>query len=96
MNKRTLPVVLVSSLVVLLAVSIVWAQSSTSFDLSWYVMAGGGARADSVAHAMNGTLGQGAVGLSDSTSFQMQSGYWYGASLPRYRVYLPLVLRSYP
>ena len=96
MTKRIFLVVLVSSLVVLLAVSIAWAQSSTSFDLSWYVLAGGGSKADSAAYAMNGTLGQGIVALSDSASFQMQSGYWYGVWLPKHRAYLPLVVRGYP
>jgi hypothetical protein len=96
MNKRTFLVLLTGLLVVLAAVSIAWAQTSSSFDLSWYVLAGGGERAGGTHFALNGTLGQGAVGLSDSTSFQMQSGYWHGASLPRYRVYLPMVLRSYP
>lgn len=96
MNKRTFLVVLVGLLVVLVVVSIVGAQTSTSFDLSWYVMAGGGSRGDSAAYVMNGTLGQGIVGISDGTGFQMQSGYWYGVSRPRHFVYLPLVLRNYP
>jgi uncharacterized membrane protein len=95
-NKRTILIVLVSLLVVPLVVGIVGAQTSTSFDLSWYVLGGGGKRTDSAAYAMNGTLGQGIVGVSDDTGFQVQSGYWYGASLPGCRVYLPLVLRSYP
>lgn len=82
MNKRTFVVALIGLLVVLVAVSIVWAQTSTSFDLSWYVLAGGGSRADSAAYAMNGTVGQGIVGLSDSTSFQMQSGYWSNTPTP--------------
>jgi hypothetical protein len=94
MNKRTLLGLLLSLLIVLATVGIVGAQTSTSFDLSWYVLAGGGSRAESASHALNGTLGQGIVGLSDSTSFQMQSGYWYGASQPRHRIYLPLVLRN--
>jgi hypothetical protein len=96
MSKRTFLVVLIGLLVVLVVGSIVGAQTSTSFDLSWYVMAGGGNRADSAAYAMNGTLGQGIMDLSDSTSFQMHHGYWYGASPPKHRVYLPLVLRGYP
>ena len=94
MNKRTILIVLVSLLVVPLVVGFVRAQTSTSFDLSWYVLGGGGTRADSAAHAMNGTLGQGIVGVSDDTGIQMQSGFWYGAALPRHRHYLPLVLRS--
>jgi len=95
MNKRSFLIVLIGLLVVLVAADIGGAQTSTNFDLSWYVTAGGGSRADSAAYAMNGTLGQGIVGISD-TGFQMQSGFWYGVSGPRHFVYLPLVLRNYP
>jgi len=55
MNKRTFLIVLIGLLVVLVVGSIVGAQTSTSFDLSWYVMAGGGSRADGAANAMDGT-----------------------------------------
>lgn len=93
MNKRSFLILLVGLLVVLVAVSIAGAQTSASFDLSWYVMAGGGSPADSAPYAMNGTLGQGIVGISDGTGLQMSSGYWY---VSRHRVYLPLVFRNYP
>jgi hypothetical protein len=96
MNKRIFLVVLIGLLVGLVAVSIVGAQTSTDFDLSWYVMAGGGSRVDSATYAMNGTLGQGIVGISDGIDFQMQSGYWYIVSGLRRFVYLPLVLRNCP
>jgi hypothetical protein len=91
MNKQSFLILLGGLLVVLVVVSSVGAQTSAGFDLSWYVMAGGGSRADSAAYAMNGTLGQGLVGIADSTGLRMQSGYWY---VSRYRVYLPLVLRG--
>jgi hypothetical protein len=93
MNKQTLLVGLAMLLVALLLAGIAGAQTSTDFDLSWYVMAGGGQRTDSPAYAMNSTLSQGIVGISHDTDFQMRNGYWYGATLPRHRIYLPLVLR---
>ena len=94
MDKRKLLIGVVGLLVALLLAGVVWAQSSPSFDLSWYVLGGGGGRADSTHFAMNGTVGQGAVGFSDSTSHEMQSGYWQ--DWPAYHIYLPLVVRRYP
>ncbi|MGD2039870.1 MAG: hypothetical protein PVH11_03525 [Anaerolineae bacterium] len=94
MKKWTLLIVLTGLLV---AGGIAGAQTSPSFDLSWSVLAGGGERVASTNHTLDGTLGQGAVGLSDSTSFELQSGYWYAvSSLSRHSVYLPVVLRRSP
>ncbi len=93
MEKRTLLIGLVGLLVALLLAGVALAQTSLSFDLSWYVLAGGGGRADSTHYAMNGTVGQAAVGFSDSASYGMQSGYWQ--NWPDYRIYLPLILRGY-
>jgi hypothetical protein len=96
MNRRIFLVALIGLLVVLVGGTIVAAQTSTSFDLSWYVLAGGGERAAGTNYALNGTLGQAIVGISDDTGFQVHSGYWYGVWPPRYRGYLPLVMRSFP
>jgi hypothetical protein len=96
MNKQMLLIGMVGLLVALLLASVAFAQTSTNFDLSWHVLAGGGGRADSTHYAMNGTAGQAVVGFSDNASYGMQSGYWSGTSLPGYGVYLPLVLRGYP
>lgn len=92
MNKQMLLIGMVGLLVVLLLVSVALAQTSTSFDLSWHVLAGGGGRADSAHYAMNGTVGQAAVGFSDSASYGVQSGYWQ--NWPDYVIYLPLVLKE--
>jgi hypothetical protein len=93
MNKRTLLIGVAGLLVVLLLAGVALAQTSTSFDLSWYVLAGGGGRSDSTHYAMNSTLGQAAVGFSDNTSYGMQSGYWQ--NWPGYRIYLPLILKGH-
>jgi hypothetical protein len=95
MNKRAFLVALSGLLLVLVAASFAGAQSSADFDLSWYVLGGGGDRADSADYVLNGTLGQGLVAISESADWQVQSGYWYGAALPGCRVYLPVVLRGY-
>jgi len=92
MNKRILLIALVGLLLALLIVGVVMAQSSVDFDLSWYVLAGGGGRSASADYAMNGTLGQAAVGFSSSADYGMRSGYWQ--SWLSYRIFLPLVLKG--
>ena len=92
MNKRWMRVGVAGLLVALLLVSIASAQSSTNYSLSWYALAGGGGRAASTNYAMDGTVGQAAVGLSSSTSYRMLSGYWQ--NWPDYRIFLPLILKG--
>jgi len=40
-----------------------------------------------------GTARQAVVELSDSDSFQLRVGFWYGVAA-EYKIYLPVVLRS--
>lgn len=94
MDKHKLLIGVAGLLVVLLLAGVALAQSSTGFDLSWHVLSGGGGPAESTHYAMNGTVGQAAVGFSDSASYGMQSGYWQNW-LDR-RIYLPLIVRGYP
>ncbi len=99
MQKRTILLVMASLLVLASFAGIAGAQSSPDFDLSWYVLGGGGSRAASGSYAMNGTTGQGIVSSSASTSFQMQHGYWGRAYVPlilEHSTYLPLVFRDHP
>jgi hypothetical protein len=93
MNKRTLLIGLAALSVALLVAAVALAQTSTGFDLSWHVLAGGGGRVNSTHYAVNGTLGQGLVGFSGGTAYAMQSGYWQ--KWPDYRIYLPLTLKAY-
>jgi hypothetical protein len=70
----------------------VTAQTSSSFSLAWYALAGGGARSASTHYAAWSSLGQAVVGPSASTSFGLESGYlqrWL--DIP---VFLPLVMRG--
>ena len=46
-------------------------------------------------YAINATVGQGAIGWTNSDNYGVGAGYWYGAVV-EYRIYLPLVLRNYP
>jgi len=58
------------------------AQTSTSFDQSWHVMAGAGAPSSSESFAVNGSMTQFAIDVSDSNSYRAESGYWYGVAPP--------------
>jgi hypothetical protein len=92
MSKRWMSTGAIVLLAALLVVSIASAQNSASFDLSWHVLAGGGGRVASTSYAMNGTVGQAMVGLSESTSYRLSSGYWQKGQ--DYAILLPLILKG--
>jgi len=87
----------VLSLVVCLAViGVAWAQAS-GFAVNWRVVASGGGEMASAGHAINGTLGQFAIGPAQGADHAVGSGYWYGigveAGPEEHQVYLPLLAR---
>jgi PKD repeat protein len=51
------------------------AMGSLNFNLSWNVIGGGGGSIISPSYAMDSTVGQ-ITGLSSSTSYKLQSGFW--------------------
>jgi PKD repeat protein len=51
------------------------AMGSLNFDLSWNVIGGGGGFLSSPSYSMGSTVGQ-IAGLSTSTSYKLQSGFW--------------------
>ena len=77
-------------------VSSTLAISSTNYALDWFapLTGGGGGAAGSTNYAANFTVGQSAIGASTSTNYEAGLGYWYGAG-GEYRVYLPVMLKSY-
>ena len=84
------------ALSVLLLTTVVWAGSSDNYAIDWSVMSGGGAPAASGSRnvALNGSLGQSAIGTSESAHYSLGAGYWCGTAAGERRIYLPLVLRS--
>jgi len=59
----------------------VLAMSSLNYELPWHSMSAGGGDRESANYTLSDTLGQSsAIGLSESTNYRVQSGYWYGAS----------------
>ena len=87
---------LVALLLFLLA-GTVWAGSSDGIAVDWSVLSGGGAplSSSSGAVALNGSLGQTAIGWSGATHGSLGAGFWYGAGEGIYTVYLPLVMRNH-
>jgi PKD repeat protein len=51
------------------------AMGSTNFNLSWNVIGGGGGSIISPSYSMGSTVGQ-ITGLSTSTSYKLQAGFW--------------------
>lgn len=62
----------------LLVTGVVLARGAISYAIGWRVIAGGGGPAQSGSYRLNGTVGQGVVGLSTGLSYQLGAGYWYG------------------
>ena len=76
---------------------IAWAGRSDGAAVDWSVLSGGGAPAESSsgAVALNGTLGQTAIGSSSGTGATVGAGFWYGLGEGLYRLYLPVLLRNH-
>jgi hypothetical protein len=75
------------------------AQTSSSYDLKWHVIGGGGQPVASAGYLAYSTMGQGAASppYSVSSSYAISGGYWYGDGLTVvYSIYLPLVVRAVP
>jgi len=80
------------------------ASAQGGYDLSWWTMDGGGGMfSTSGNYSLGGTIGQPDAGLLRSTAskavtgpgYTLAGGFWSGAGR-LYRIYLPLVMRSYP
>ena len=85
------------ALALLLFVSIALAQVSDNYDLSWHTIAGGGGPMSSANYALNGTIGQAAIGPATDTNYDQGAGYWYGVVIQvgPFEIYLPLILKGY-
>ena len=91
MKKRLLIATALLLIGLAVAVGVALAQVSANYDLSWHVVAGGGARSTSANYIALGTIGQPAIGMVSSAAYQADIGFWYRFHL----VYLPLVLRTF-
>lgn len=98
MDKTRTAVFVLLALAVLTVGGVAWASNSANYAFPWQVLSGGGAPATGGNVALNGSLGQTAVGPSTSASYSLGAGYWYGigAAPPvgSVKMYLPLVFRE--
>ena len=78
-----------------LMVSSVSAATVADYDVSWWTVDGGGTTNSSGgSYTLGGTAGQPDAGVLTGGDYTLAGGFWGGASA-EYRVYLPLVLRTY-
>lgn len=84
------------TLLIFLLIGVVWAGSSAHYAIDWQLLSGGGAPAASGSGdvALNGSLGQTAIGTSGSEHYSLGAGYGYGTAPGEQRIYLPIVLRG--
>ena len=57
--------------------SIAYAHVFANYDLSWHVLSGSGGKMDSASYAVRSTVGP-VIGLSGSSNYRMEAGYWNG------------------
>ena len=81
----------------LLLAGVVLADTVQIPSVDWQVLSGGGAPAVSGSGevALNGTLGQTAIGSSSISNRVLGAGFWYGVGEGVFEIYLPLVLRNF-
>jgi hypothetical protein len=96
-SLRTMRAPLLVACLLLLASSAL-AQSGGVYDLTWNTSDnGGGTLSTGGVYSVAGTIGQPEAGLVSGGDFTVGGGFLPGGEVATgYRVYLPLVLRSYP
>jgi hypothetical protein len=96
MHWKMTSIRLAAILTLVLASSVVFAQTGDGFDLSWNVVGGAGAGSPLTGSGFSvySTLGQMATGPSMAGPYELCSGFWCGVEAPRHWIYLPLVLRN--
>ena len=93
--KRFSLIVLVAALLLLVAAVVaalaLEPAAPAATDLSWKVIASGGATMSSPNYTMLSTAGQPVTGTSSSANYAVLSGYWYGFQEFVRTLFLPLV-----
>lgn len=82
-------------IICLMLTNSVMAMSSPNFEIDWMVpLSGGGGKASSTNYAIHVTIGQTAVGKSESTNFQAAWGFWRGIWQAIWEVFIPVLLKN--
>ena len=82
-----------------LAGAAVYAQSSSSYELSWWTVDGGGGNLSGAGYTLNGSAGQPDAGIMENDGYTLGGGFWAGVAhsggAAPTAVYLPLVMRNH-
>jgi hypothetical protein len=90
--KRITSILVVAALLLLTSGAL--AMESTNYALDWFtpLTSGGGGSSSSTIYTVNFTIGQTAIGASNSANYAVGLGYWYG--IRGCRIFLPIVQRN--
>jgi len=71
------------------------AQSGGGYDLTWNTVDSGGATFSTGGnYSLGGTIGQPDAGVLSGGDYTLAGGFWGGGAV-EYKIYLPLILRTY-
>ena len=95
MTKIKVTALCLGLVLILLIVGAGWAGQSADFAIDWRVMSGGGAPAAGAGGvAMNGSLGQTAIGnAAAGGNLSLNSGYWTSTAEAEWRLHFPAILK---
>lgn len=93
--KKGLITLSILLMTVLLFTGLATAMNSTNFAINWDVIVGSeGGAVTSASYSVDGSVGQAMTGFSNSNSYQVGAGYWYGEAPPSASlVYLPMIVK---
>jgi len=95
MRKRKVFSQVIVAVIVALAALLLLAGVALAFDgydISWYVIGGGGGHSEAGPYALDGTIGQAVAGPVSNAPYDLCSGYWCGGAAGN-NIYLPLIMR---
>jgi len=92
MNRKRVFVASILLLVLVALVVVGVALAANGYKITRHVISSGGGQAKAGHYTLDGTVGQAVVGVNSNSPYELGAGFWYGMS--RYRVYLPMVIRS--
>lgn len=70
------------------------ALAANGYEITRYVIGGGGGHSEAGGYVLDATVGQGVAGVVNDAPYELCAGFWCG--MAEYRFRFPLVLRSYP
>ena len=94
MNKFKIPILTLVALLFLASAVVVYAQTDSGYDLTWWTVDGGGGIIEGGGFSLSGTIGQPEPPpVSTGGGFKLTSGFWPGGLEAFSELFLPLVLR---